>query len=187
MCTYFNTKRKKRNYGKGYKQRDHKNVFLNQQYNDVGFQVGEKLVILIESQVKWTKNITVRCLMYLAQTYQKYLESTKQDIHSSIKVHLPKPELYAIYIGKERRKKPEYLYFSQEFFGNSECAVEVKVKMIYNGKKGDIIDQYITFTRIYDEQIKKYGKTREAVLETIHICTEQDVLKKYLKNGGRRL
>lgn len=124
--------------------------------------------------------------MYLAQTYQEYIESTKQNVYSSKKVALPEAELYVIYIG-DHMKKPEYICLSEEFFGGRKCAVEVKVKMTYNGEKGDIISQYVTFTRIYNEQIHKLGRTREAVLETIRICTEQDVLKEYLENRKKEV
>ena len=57
----------------------------------------------------------------------------------------------------------------------SVCAAEGKVKMIYDGEKGDIISQYVTFTRIYNEQMKKYGRTRRAVLETIQICRDENI------------
>lgn len=87
----------------------------------------------------------------------------------------------------ERRKKPEYLYLSEEFFDGRKCAVEVKVKMIYNGKKGDIINQYVTFVRIFDEQIRKFGRTRKAILETIRICTEEDVLREYLEKRKKEV
>lgn len=163
-----------------------KNIFLDQPYNDVGFQVCDKLIILAECQANWTENIIVRSLMYLAQTYQEYIESTKQDIHGRKKVKLPEPELYVIYIG-DRKEKPEYLYLSKEFFEDRKCAVEVKVKMIYNGKKGDIINQYVTFTRIYNEQIRKLGRTRKAILETIRICSEKNVLKEYLESRKKEV
>ena len=54
--------------------------------------------------------------------------------------------------------------------------IDVKVKMIYDGKDNDIISQYVAFTKVYDEQIKLYGRTREAVTNTINICKDRDVL-----------
>ena len=64
------------------------NVLLDQYYNDVGFQIGEKIVILVEQQSSWSINIVVRCLLYLAQTYQEYFESTKQNVYGSKKLEL---------------------------------------------------------------------------------------------------
>ena len=156
-----------------------KNILLDQCYNDLGFCIGDRLIILVEAQSTWTVNIVVRGLMYLVQTYQEYNERTGQNLYGSKPVKLPKPELYVIYTG-ERKTRPEYLYLSKVFFNGEESAVEVKVKMIYDGEEGDIINQYVTFTRIYNEQVKRYGRTREAVLETIAICKDENVLKEYL-------
>lgn len=66
--------------------KNYKNILLDQSYNDLGFQVGSRLVVLVEAQASWTPNIIVRCLMYLAQTYQEYFESTGQNVYSRIKI-----------------------------------------------------------------------------------------------------
>ncbi|EOT24674.1 hypothetical protein C805_02886 [Eubacterium sp. 14-2] len=75
--------------------------------------------------------------------------------------------------------RPEYVSLSEEFFNGEDCAVDVKVKMIYDGKDNDIISQYVTFTKVYDEQVKLYRRTREAVTNTINICKDRNVLKEY--------
>ena len=58
--------------------------------------------------------------------------------------------------------------------------MNVKAKIIYDSKQGDIINQYIVFCRVFDEQIKLHGRTKKAVDETIRICKDRDVLKDYL-------
>ncbi len=40
--------------------------------------------------------------------------------------------------------------------------------------------QYITFTKVFYEQVKLHGKTQKAVQETIRICKDMDVLREYL-------
>ena len=55
------------------------NIMTNDVYNDVGFMVGEKLLILTEAQATWTENIAVRILIYLMVTYQDYIKKTKQN------------------------------------------------------------------------------------------------------------
>ncbi len=52
--------------------------------------------------------------------------------------------------------------------------------MLYGGKGNDIISQYVNFTKVYNEQVKQYGRSREAVTETIRICKDRDVLRKFL-------
>lgn len=71
-------------------------------------------------------------------------------------------------------------FFFRRIFQWGDCAINVKVKMIYDGKDNDIISQYVVFTKVNDEQIKLYGRTREAVVNTINICKGRDVLKEYL-------
>lgn len=156
------------------------NVFINGLYNDLGFMVGDRLVVLAEAQSTWSTNIVVRALLYLSQTYHEYLKTTNQLLYSSKKVRLPIPELYVIYTG-DRKHRPAHLSLSEEFFGGEQTGIEVKVQMIYDGKEGDIIEQYITFIKVCNEQIKKYGRTRKAILETIRICKDRNVLKEYLE------
>ena len=159
-----------------------KNVLTDNIYNDLGFTVGDKLMILVEAQSSvWTVNIIVRALMYLVQTWHDYFERTKQNLYKSKKVQMPIPEIYVIFTG-ERKTRPSEISLSQEFFGGKECAVDVKVKMIYDGKEGDIINQYVIFTKVCNEQMKKYGRTRKAVMEAIRICKDRNVLSEYLSS-----
>jgi hypothetical protein len=46
-------------------------VIVNKVYNDLGFQVKNKLIILVEAQSTWSVNIIIRLLIYLVQTYQE--------------------------------------------------------------------------------------------------------------------
>ena len=45
-----------------------KHVLVDADYNDLGFSVGDRLMVLVESQSTWTMNIIIRALMYLMQT-----------------------------------------------------------------------------------------------------------------------
>lgn len=57
-----------------------KNVLLDQMYNDLGFRVRDRLVILVEAQSTWSLNILVRSFLYLAQTWQEYIQETRQNV-----------------------------------------------------------------------------------------------------------
>lgn len=162
------------------------NVLVNGIYNDLGFMVGDKLIILAEAQSTWSPNIVIRALLYLSQSYHDYFKNTGQLLYSSTKAHIPLPELYVIYTG-DRKAHPEQISLSEEFFGGKQTAVDVKIKMIYSGREGDIIHQYITFTKVCSEQIKRYGRTRKAILETIRICKDRNVLKEYLESREKEV
>ncbi len=44
----------------------------------------------------------------------------------------------------------------------------------------DIINQYIIFCKVFDEQRKLYGMTEQTVKETIRICKDRNILREYL-------
>ena len=157
-----------------------KNVLTNGQYNDLAFRIKDKLLLLLEAQSTWSSNIIIRILMYLMQTYSEYCTVNGLDLYSSTKVKLPKPELYVIFTG-EKKTHPEYITLKDEFFDGQDIAVDATVKVIYDGKPGDIISQYVAFTKVCNDHMKKYGRTRKAVEEAIRICIDKDVLADYLK------
>ena len=155
------------------------NVLTDNLYNDLGFIVNNKLMILIEAQSTWTMNILVRVLLYLAQSYHEYFQRTSQNYYKSKKVKVPKPELYVIFTGSKGRK-PDKIFMSKEFFEGADIDIEVKAKVIYESDTDDIINQYIIFCKVFNEQTKQYGMTRKAVTETIRICKDRNVLMEYL-------
>ncbi len=155
------------------------NVLTDNLYNDLGFIANNKLMILVEAQSTWTVNILVRVLLYLAQSYHEYFQRTCQDYYKSKKVKMPKPELYVIFTGNKGRK-PEKLLLSEEFFESADIGIEVKAKVIYESDTDDIINQYIIFCKVFNEQTKQHGMTQKAVTETIRICKDRNVLKEYL-------
>ena len=65
--------------------------------------------------------------------------------------------------------------------------------MIYDGTvseetgEGDIINQYVIFTKVCNEQVKLYGRTKKAILETIRICKDRNVLKEYLESREKEV
>ena len=162
------------------------NILIDQVYNDLGFTVRDKLLVLVEAQSSWSENIIVRILIYLAETWKEYIQNTKQNVYGSKKLNLPEPELYVIYTG-DRKSRKKWLSLSEAFFDGHKGQVEVKVRVLYDGQKGDLLNQYVTFTKVYQQQSSKYGRTRKAVLETIKICKDRNVLKEYLEEREKEV
>lgn len=158
-----------------------KHVLIDADYNELGFSVGNRLMVLVESQSTWTTNIIIRALMYLIQTYHDYFKRTNQNLYGSKKVMIPKPELYMIYTG-DRKNIPDSISLSNEFFYGDRISIDAEVKVLYQENEKDIIGQYIIFSKVYNEQRKLYGNTKQSVTETIRICKSRNVLKEYLEN-----
>lgn len=157
-----------------------KSILLNGIYNDLGFLVREnKLLILVEAQSTWSPNVVIRALMYLMSTYQDYFNENKIQLYGNVKAVLPKPELYVIYTDK-KGSHPDVLSLKDEFFPNVDCCIDAKVKVIYLRDTDDIINQYIGFCRIFNEQVRLHGRTLTAAREIIRICRDNNLLKEYL-------
>jgi hypothetical protein len=92
---------------------------------------------------------------------------------------MSKPELYVIFTGNKGRK-PDKILLSEEFFKGADIDIEVKAKVIYESDTDDIINQYIIFCKVFNEQTKQHGMTQKAVTETIRICKDRNVLREYL-------
>jgi hypothetical protein len=159
-----------------------KHILVDADYNDLGFSVGERLVILVESQSTWTLNIIIRALMYLIQTYHDFFKRTKQNLYGSKKVNMPKPELYVIFTGEKPKNPPDTISLSKDFFNGENIALDAEIKVLYQEDENSIIGQYIIFCKVYNKQRKKYGQVKKAVTETIRICKDRNVLKEYLEN-----
>ncbi len=161
-----------------------KNVIVNGIYNDLGVQVKDRLILLVEAQSTFSVNIALRLLLYLAWTYKDYIEENMLDIYSTAPVKVPRPELYVVYTG-DRKDVPETLRLSglYEGFGDVEAQVHIL------GDKGthSIIDQYIRFCEIADEQRRKYGRTQKAIEETLRICIEQNILVLFLESRKKEV
>lgn len=78
------------------------NILTDQSYNDLGFVVKDKLLILAEAQSTWSVNIIPRILLYLAQTIKDWIMDHNQNVYGSKKVIFPKPEFYVVYTGESQ-------------------------------------------------------------------------------------
>ena len=155
-------------------------------YNDLGFQVNDRLIVLIEAQSTWSENIIIRSLLYLAYTYKNLFQKEQTNLYSSKKINLPFPELYVIYTG-EQKNKPSSISLKNEFFNGRSCCLDVSLKVICLNNEMNIINQYIIFCRVASEQIRLHGRTTATIKEIIRICKDMNVLKAYLTSREKEV
>lgn len=83
------------------------NILAIGQYNDLGFQVRDKLILLVEAQSTFSPNIPLRMLMYLAKTYNEYIEEHQLSLYREKKVSIPPARtLCHIHRGKRSPRYP---------------------------------------------------------------------------------
>ena len=153
------------------------NVLTTGMYNDVGLQVRNVLILLVEAQSIFSVNIALRMLLYLAATYKEYVEEYRLNLYGTAPVTIPRPELYVVYTG-DRANVPEVLRLSDLYEGTGSA--DVGVNVLRGNGTGDIVDQYVRFCKISDEERKKHGRSRKAIEETLRRCIEENVLAPFL-------
>lgn len=153
------------------------NVLTTGLYNDVGIQVRDTLILLVEAQSIFSVNIVLRIFLYLAATYKEYVEEHKLNLYGTAAVTIPRPELYVVYTG-DCEDVSDVLYLSDLYEGIGSA--EVKVKVLRGNGSGDIVDEYVRFCRIADEERKRHGRNEKAVEETLRRCIEENVLAPFL-------
>ena len=159
------------------------NILAIGQYNDLGFQVRDKLILLVEAQSTFSPNIPLRMLMYLAKTYNEYIEEHQLSLYREKKVSIPRPELYVIYTGE--KEAPDILRLSDMYEGSGSA--DLTVRVLRDGQPGDILSQYVDFCQVANEQVSLYGRTDEAIMSTIQLCLEQGILVPFLDSRKKEV
>ena len=158
------------------------NVLTTGIYNDLGIQVRDRLILLVEAQSTFSANITLRMLLYLAATYKEYVKERKLDLYAGKAVSIPRPELYVVYTG--RRETPDTLLLSGLYESAPEDGrvqhMELAVQILRDDGSGSVIDQYVRFCQISDEMRGRHGATLKAVQETLRECVRQNILTPFL-------
>ena len=160
------------------------NILSNGLHNDLGLLVRNILIILMEAQSTFSFNISLRLFLYLAESYKQHVEENKLDLYGSKTVRIPRPELYVVYTG-DKRDVPDVIRLSDLYEGEGD--VELTIRVIRSSGNGSIVDQYIRFCKIADEERKKWGYTPEAVEETIRRCLKENVLAPFLASRRKEV
>ena len=160
------------------------NVLTAGQYNDVGFQVRDQMIVLTESQTDFSYNLPLRMLMYVAGTYKEYAIENELRLYARKALRLPRPELYVVYVGDEP-DVPDTLRFSDLYSG--EGSVDVTIKVLRADGSGSLLDQYIRFCRIADEVRKTTEPAEKVAGEILRRCEEEGVLTAFLESRKKEV
>jgi len=176
-------------------------VLFMDMINDISFEIGDKLVILIEHQSTINPNMALRMLMYSGRVYEKIINEEK--IYSSTKILIPKPEFFVLYNGEkpfpeEETIKLSDLFKSAESLGISKkdlpaLELEVRVLNINKGKNEEIakkcktLYQYSAFIAKVREYQESGLTLRKAVEKTVQYCKKHDILKELMDKHAKEI
>ena len=73
------------------------------------------------------------------------------------------------------------------YFPGVDCDLDFKARVIYLDESDSIINQYIKFCIVLNQQVKLYGRTRQAIRDTIRICKDDNTLREYLTDKEKEV
>ena len=166
--------------------------------NDISFEIGGKLVILIEHQSTINPNMALRLLMYIARVYEKIVGEKK--IYSAQKISIPRPEFFVLYNGTSPYPDESVMKLSEMFEssvaelglpeGNPALELNVRVVNINEGKNERIAKRcktlagYSAFIAKVREYEKEGADKGEAIKKAARYCRDHDILKEFLDEGN---
>jgi hypothetical protein len=74
-------------------------VLVKEKVNDLSFEIGGKIIVLIEHQSTINPNMPLRLLLYISQIYDILAKDGR--IYSKYLIPLPAPEFIVLYNGEE--------------------------------------------------------------------------------------
>ncbi len=174
------------------------NVLYMDFVNDISFEIGGKLVILIEHQSTINPNMALRMLLYIARIFEKKLQGS--TLYSKKRLTIPFPEFFVLYNGTDPFPDSAVLRLSDLFANRQDLGLpekthpflelEVKIININEGKNTEIVNrckklaEYSFFVDKMRSYQKEGDNLEEAMKKTIYYCEKHAILKEYLRKHG---
>jgi hypothetical protein len=176
-----------------------RDILFIDKVNDISFEIGGQLVVLIEHQSTINPNMALRLLGYIARVYEKILGGDK-SIYGTKPVTIPRPEFFVLYNGVKPYPEETILRLSDLYEsisplglpeGSPALELVVKVINIKLGKnegivkKSETLSGYSAFVGKVQDNEKEGMERGEAIEAAIEYCIEQGILKEFFeKNRG---
>ena len=173
-------------------------VLFMDKVNDISFEIGDKLVILVEHQSTINPNMCLRLLLYIARIYEKITDA--KAIYSTRLIRLPKPEFFVLYNGKAPYVDETVLKLSDTFESgtslglpdNGRPALELVVRVININmgrnekvvKRCETLAAYSAFVGKVQEYEKENKNRKGAIKEAVKYCLEHNILKEFLRQNA---
>ena len=172
-----------------------KNVLYMGKYNDMSFEIGGKLVILVEHQSTLNPNMALRLLFFISRVLEKRIQSN--NLYSTKKLLIPWPEFYVLYNGttpfpdnavlrlSDLYEDPKDLRLPEKFKPMLE--MEVKVININEGRNEGIVNrcrklaEYSAFIGKVRYYLAELGNLEESIKKAVKYCQKHDILNKFLE------
>jgi hypothetical protein len=165
--------------------------------NDISFEIGGKIVVLIEHQSTINPNMALRMLMYVGRVYEKTVMD--DGIYTTKKITIPAPEFFVFYNGEAPYPDKKILKLSDAFeklpvlglpWKKANLELVVRVININEGKNGElarkckVLAHYSVFVGKMRENKKTGMGLEEAARKAVEYCLKHDILKEFLERNA---
>ncbi len=174
------------------------NVLYMDFNNDISFEVGGRLITLIEHQSTINPNMALRLLLYITRILEKKTQGS--TLYSRKRLSIPFPEFFVLYNGTDPFPDAAVLRLS-DLFAKSEdlglpekmhpfLELEVNVFNINEGRNAEIVNRCKKLAEysFFVDKVREYQKEgydlEEAMKKTIQYCEKHVILKEYLEIHG---
>ena len=174
------------------------NVLYMDLYNDISFEIGGKLVVLIEHQSTINPNIALRLLLYYSKVTEKRVKGNA--LYSRKHLSIPWPEFYVLYNGPESFPDEETLRLSDLYENPKDLGLpevlspsldlKVKVININEGRNEAIVNkckklsEYTTFTAKIRSFLNEGDSLEEAIEKAVKYCSKHGIMDEFLEIYG---
>jgi hypothetical protein len=175
-----------------------RDVLDKDKVNDLSFEIGGKIIVLIEHQSTFNPNMPLRFLFYLSQIYNIFAKDER--LYSKYLISLPAPEFIVLYNGEEYYPDKGELKLSNAYINPVDLglpwkshALELTARVINinegrnveMAQKCKMLAQYSVFV----EKVRRYRKMgmklAKAVKMAVEYCLEHDILKEFLEQNSK--
>ena len=177
------------------------NVLYMDSYNDISFEIGGKLVVLVEHQSTINPNMALRLLLYYSKVTEKRVKGS--TLYSRKQLSIPWPEFYVLYNGSNPFPDEEVLRLSDLYENPKDLGLpevlspllELKVKVINinEGRNEAIVQrckklaEYSTFTAKIRSFLNEGNSLEEATEKAIKYCSKCGILDEFLEIHGSEI
>ena len=174
------------------------NILYMDMYNDISFEIGGKLVVLIEHQSSINPNMALRLLFYIARVLEKTVIG--RSLYSERSLLIPWPEFYVLYNGAKPYPDEKVIKLSDLFDRPHDLhlsgklilllELEVKVININEGRNKAIINrcrklaEYSSFIARVRSFLEEGLGLEEAMKKAVKFCRKHDILKQFLETNA---
>jgi len=171
------------------------NVLFMEKINDISFELGGKLVVLIEHQSTINPNMALRLLLYIARVYEKMFK--EKSLYSGKHLPVPRPEFFVLYNGTAPFPDEQIIRLSDSYEKTGIPGIpekekpllelELRVININEGRNEEIakrcrkLAEYSAFIAKVRYFERETGNLEAGMKAAIKYCKDHDILKEFLE------